>query len=523
MVKRSYRESSLNNSLYEGYQEMPVLTPPVGNTYPNTYTPKGLKEENNFFNFSVEFRQDACHTLVRVSNNPFALLIGAVPILILYHALDCNPILDPPKLTPPTNEPYWFKVPIPLPGVTCVITFGMWTKHKVNLVIDVGGGHKTVGEMAAEGYYFRFDYIEDGTGIFCREYGTSQEDEITGYINYTYSVGYTANDVTNDGWIKFDLPTPQYYQDDSAPFLSGWEVLNNSCDNLPPPAENPWKPPPPPPMTCNCCPNIQQNDELLRLILKRIGEPKTVNIFDEDMEREGEQKANKPQETLFNAAKLNTDRIEIVNRLLGISNYPIEVPETMLVPHKEGFFESVFDFLDGNKTKKLNSLTEFLAWQVEQDSAVLGQFHQVLEFEEDFDGDGNARTEKVVLPNVAETLKELMLLIIQLANNDGLKTGMLMNILAEVSNCKVQLFKTMQTIIDIQDYLDYPTKTRTEQVDLLCNLKLTDDLLDFKDFMNNSRVPVTYEDWTGEASLHDNMLDLLQMAAMLRAMYFQRQ
>lgn len=288
------------------------------------------------------------------------------------------------------------------------------------------------------------------------------------------------------------------------------------------PKKPPILPPPPPPMTCNCCPNIQQNDALLRLILKRIGNPQSVTIFDEDMDREGEQKATKKQETLFNAAKINTERVEITNRLLGISNFPVEVPDTVLEPHKEGFFEQVFDFIDGDKKRKITSITELLAWMVEQDSAVLGQFHQVIEFEEDFDGDGNARTEKLVLPNVAETLKELMLLIVQIANNDGTKIGLMMNTLAEVSNIKVQLFKTLQTVIDIQDYLDYPTNTREETVQLLCNLKPTSDQTDFEDFMQNSQVPVTFEDWNGSNSLHDNILDLLQVASMIRAQLFQR-
>lgn len=58
---------------------------------------------------------------------------------------------------------------------------------------------------------------------------------------------------------------------------------DKGCQYPPPPPE-----PPPPPLQedccrMGCCPNVGQNDQLLRLILKRIGEPKEVTIFDEDL------------------------------------------------------------------------------------------------------------------------------------------------------------------------------------------------------------------------------------------------
>jgi hypothetical protein len=295
---------------------------------------------------------------------------------------------------------------------------------------------------------------------------------------------------------------------------------NANCEirKNPPPITYP--PPPPPPMSC--CPNTRANDELMRLILKRIGTPQTVTIFDEDMEREGAQKADKKQETLFNAAKINTDRIEIANRLIGIESYPITAPETIIKAHKEGIFEKIFDFFDGEKEIKLKSLTELTTWMAQQDNAVLGQFHQVLEFEQDFDGDGKAVTEQVVLPNVAETLKEIILLLVQLANGEGTKVHALVKILAEVNNLKVNLFKTMQTVIDIQDYLDYPTNTKQVTVPLSCNLKLNEKGDDIEDFFSDSTGLMTFEDWDGSNSLHDNMLDLMQIAAMLRSTMYQR-
>jgi predicted nucleic acid-binding OB-fold protein len=121
-----------------------------------------------------------------------------------------------------------------------------------------------------------------------------------------------------------------------------------------------------------------------------------------------------------------------------------------------------------------------------------------------------------------ETLKEVILLLVQLANNEGTKVHALAKILIEISNIKANLFKTMNTVVDIQDYLDYPTLTKTVEVPLAVDLTLDKETQDFVDFFKESKGKITYEDWDGTNSLHDNMLDLMQMATMLRAILYQR-
>jgi hypothetical protein len=92
------------------------------------------------------------------------------------------------------------------------------------------------------------------------------------------------------------------------------DEINNKIFPL---AVAPFNPPPPPDMSC--CPNIRENDALLRLILKRIGTPLNVNIRDYDETTKGYQPRTENQQTLFNASKINTDRVEVANDLIGIS------------------------------------------------------------------------------------------------------------------------------------------------------------------------------------------------------------
>jgi len=321
----------------------------------------------------------------------------------------------------------------------------------------------------------------------------------------------------------YEVPYLRIVEDSyvSLAFCGNWQLPSVS----PPPL-------PPPPMSC--CPKVEQNDQLLRLILKRIGEPKEVTIFDEDLSRKGAQKSKKKPKSLNDFLKLAVERTEIVSRIVGIENFPITVPETMIEPHKEGIFAKVFGFIDGTKKRKINTIAELITWMSEQDSAVLGQFHQVLEFDTgEKDKKGKSVMSTVVLPNVAETLKEITLLVAQMAKQNNVQTELLFKMAVEIVAARTAAHKASLIAADIQDYLDYPTQTITGTIptsvkfpyvvqDNKGNFQVTEINEDPKEFLKNGSVSFVYDDWTGDNSLKDNIMDLLQMAAMVRAMMYQR-
>ena len=300
----------------------------------------------------------------------------------------------------------------------------------------------------------------------------------------------------------------------------------------------PFQAPPPPPYDhcCKnmaCCPDNSNLEALLRLILKRIGEPKEITIFDEDLDRKGSQKAKKKPPSLNDFLKLTVERVEIANRVLGIENFPVSVPDTMLNPYQEGLFAKMFGFIDGKKERKIKSVTEFIAWMAEQDSAVLGQFHQVIEYETgNKDKKGKPEKSTVVLPNVAETLKEITLLVAQMAKQNNAQTAMITAALTEIVATRAVATKGTAISQDIQDYLDYPTETKTNSFQANINLPkyktkdgipiATGETEDFKEFLKPGTISYSYDDWTGDNSLHDQLVDLLQLASILRAIFYQR-
>ncbi|MBG1268252.1 hypothetical protein [Nostoc sp. WHI] len=291
------------------------------------------------------------------------------------------------------------------------------------------------------------------------------------------------------------------------------------------------EPPPPPKKECckmGCCPDNSNLERLLRLLIKRVGEPKQVTIFDEDLTRQGAQKTTKTPQSLNDYFKLTVDRIEIANRIIGIDTFPVTVPDTMIEPFKEGVFAKVFGFIDGKKKRKINNITEFIAWMSEQDSAVLGEFHQVIEYQTQ-----DKKTATIVLPNVAESLKEIVLLTSQMAKQNNIQTELIFKMATEIVATRAVATKGTTVIQDIQDYLDYPTNTKKAKINTAISLPkfntnkegipiATQNSENPKNFLKVGEVEYTYDDWTGSNSLHDQLLDLLQLAAMLRAIYFQR-
>ncbi|MBD1887968.1 hypothetical protein [Coleofasciculus sp. FACHB-SPT9] len=302
---------------------------------------------------------------------------------------------------------------------------------------------------------------------------------------------------------------------------------------------SPTPPPPPPKRKCDCMgccpsnPNQDKNDRdleevkrLLRLLLKKIGEPQSVVLFDEDPNKPGRQKKTVKKETLFDAVKLATQRAEVANQILGIEAFPIDVPATVINPEKSGVWGKIFGFIDGKKRRKLKSIAEFIAWQSEQDAAVLGKFHQVIPIADSDATKKGDQPDRVVLPNIAETLKEIILLVANLIQSQGMMMDINLKTLTEASAVKVEVAKTQLVVKDIQEYLDYDTEQKIFDVPIQIGVPPADateeDMANFSKFLEPSKTQVDSAEWMGRDSFQEALTDLRTAAAAIRATFSNR-
>lgn len=334
------------------------------------------------------------------------------------------------------------------------------------------------------------------------------------------------------------------------PYYSGSEIeghyiyfLENKGEPIdspsPPPAQVPSPPPPPPKRKCNCmgcCPpsptqdkndrDLEEIKRLLKLLLKKVGEPQSVVLFDEDPNKPGRQKKTVKKETLFDAVKLATQRAEVANQILGIEAFPIDVPATVINPEKSGIWGKVFGFIDGKKRRKLKSVAEFIAWQSEQDAAVLGKWHQTIPIADSDATKKGDQPEKVVLPNVAETLKEIILLVANLIQSQGMMMDVTLKTLTETSAVKVEVAKTQLVVRDMQQYFDYDTQDEVFEVPIQIGVPPADatdeDMANFSKFLEPSMTKVASPEWMGRDSFQEALTDLRAAAAMIRATFSNR-
>lgn len=304
--------------------------------------------------------------------------------------------------------------------------------------------------------------------------------------------------------------------------------LDGCAKHKPPQLENPNPPPPkkcPPCMSC-CHNSDDDSNALLQIVLQRIGLPTSAVIFDSDENRQDAQAQTRQIPTLFSGLKLEVERTEKTSKMIGIDAFPIEVPDSVIKPEKTGIWAEIGKLFKWEQKRKIRSVAELLVWLAEQDSAVNGQFHQVIEIQDADSTKAGNQPKKVVLPNIAETLKEIIVLLIELTKTSELNLDVTLKTLTETSGTKLETVKAQRIVEDIQQYLDYPTVQKTldvpVQITLPSNPNDTASGNDLYKFLTPSRRPIIFDDWTGDRSLEDTLLDILQVVAMMRADKFNR-
>lgn len=312
-------------------------------------------------------------------------------------------------------------------------------------------------------------------------------------------------------------------------------------------------PPPPPPDRCECedmgcCPQpANNNDQLLKLILKRLGDfPVNVEIYDSDENQADAQKQTLSIPSVSSGIRTTVSRIEKNSKITGMAAFPIEVPDSLIDKPSEGVLGAVWDFIVPNKTRKLTNLAELIAWQTEQFSNVFGDWMQVIKIKDANAVEKGDQSKKIVVPNMSHAFKEILVLLVQISKILGLNLDVSLKNLTETSGTKLAAAKAYLVAKDIQEYLDYPTKEKAFDVPLQISSmivtqptdpggnaseaekkkfeeakkKADEDANDLHKYLQPSNAKIKVDDWTGELSLQDQLNDLEQGNAMIRAEKF---
>lgn len=293
----------------------------------------------------------------------------------------------------------------------------------------------------------------------------------------------------------------------------------------------------------SCCPDYSS---LLKQLLaeikkanKAIGSdsfPVSATIYDEDENKQQAQSKSLKLKTIAESITKIIDRNEKISKIIGIDTFPLELPESVIIHPESNILQKALNFLNPFKNTKIYSVMDLLVWKIKQDSAVLGQWGQTIkvqstekkkvmvdgkEIEKDVE-----KTEEVILPNMAQTMKEQILLQSQQMKTMGMALDCIVKLLIDVAQAKAISAETVRRVEDIQQYLDYPTNEKTVDVPVQITFPNPKDPKDVQNdifkLLQEGKITITYDDWTGEHSQDEKLLDLLQAAKTIQGVYFSK-
>ncbi|OYE06177.1 hypothetical protein CDG79_03335 [Nostoc sp. 'Peltigera membranacea cyanobiont' 232] len=280
------------------------------------------------------------------------------------------------------------------------------------------------------------------------------------YLLYATAILYS--DATLKASNGVIIPHFPLYQFNGNYVNAPWQIVNISTGScIPSPII--YSPPPPPKKKdrkCMCCPGQQNNDALLKLVLKRIG------------------------------------------------SLPADVPTSYLT--KNG--------VQPAQLKKVESLTEFIGWFAERLDETVGEFEITIDVDDaDLSKEGKQK-ETIRLPNLAESIAEMFSMMIQSNINNELILNIVNRTLIESGQIKQSEFKTYSALNALIDYVGFHTTSQFQKMPL----SFTVGEKSFDKFLKESEQDVSVLTYEQKETLTASMQSLLQAAAIIRAVNYRR-
>lgn len=264
----------------------------------------------------------------------------------------------------------------------------------------------------------------------------------------------------------------------------------------------------------------QDNAELLALlreINKKIGNfPLKVNIFDANENAPGAQSKTESLGSVAQAFFRTIAEIEKALKCIGIDQLPIYTPSSVIDDESNGLLGDLGDLKNQIFKQRIESIAELLTWKTKNDYEIFGKWQETITIEDSDPTVKGNQPKKIVLPNMARTFRELVLLNSTQIKVMGMMFDTMMKMYIDVANTKISTAVCEAILRDVQDYLDYPTQVKKLDVPLGISIPSdstpNDDKEDLERFLRNSIAKAAFDDWTGEGSMTEMLTVLLRMA-----------
>lgn len=263
-----------------------------------------------------------------------------------------------------------------------------------------------------------------------------------------------------------------------------------------------YAPPPPLPPDknkdkdcCMCCNNGQNDDALLKLLYKKVNQ---------------------------------------LSKVIGVDDYPVSLPKSLITKHGEftgnkqlnTLVNALDDFYLGNQlpddllsnSKDIPSLTQLFGWYIERFDEVMGQFEIPIEIK---DSDPTTPGDQPVgfrLPNIAESIAEMMMLLLNITMNSETLVNMQTRTAIEVAQDKQQNFKNYLMTQAIVDYLGFKHKEEKHKLPMMYHLGKEN----LDEFLKESEAEVVGIEYNDKQNYQETLHRLLEAAAITKAVHYRK-
>lgn len=465
-------------------------------------------------------------------------------------------------LTPPgiiINSIRTFRPANPLPnevgriGTRTVKTHrGFQRGHLIDIPSQTNGDRFNVPDRSAENLgnpsgFARYNYHPIAQYLGSTNFNTPQgirrfhsvkmnlrwDIAVNNVIDAWYAGYYGANYPNFRILAFFQGALPYTHYDPENPLITPVEIDGDPIKEIPP---EPITPPPPPPKgkcdCMSCCKDTTQSQELtnrlLRQILKNIGEPREVSLWDTDFTKPGVQTEKKKPGNAFEHLALLSDRLEIALKVLGIDVLPITVDTSRSKYDNLGnlFLSSPLEAMRelgknmlGTDRKQISSVLGFLDWIGDTIDEKLGHWESEVTFKDVELLKDNDQELKLVHGNIQHALHD----VTKFAGNAGIhseaNTWLISDVLMELAVLKKEIVGQSFAMQLLIDYLGFDHKE--ESVKIPIPVTFDPELLknrNLSKFLEDSEVPIVKQTLKDkELSLSQRLTEIESTLGILRA------
>ncbi|MBD1925755.1 hypothetical protein H6F74_05590 [Trichocoleus sp. FACHB-90] len=296
----------------------------------------------------------------------------------------------------------------------------------------------------------------------------------------------------------------------------------------------PLPPPPPPDRRCcmSCCPNNSgnqaSNDAPLRLIYSKVvqidkrvtkleenvGEfPVVLEYFDADEKIPGKQGKTISVKSIADSIPTTFQRVENVAKIIGIEELPAELPESF-ISRDEGFLGNLIP----NQPVYKRNLVQLLGYFMERFEEITGQFEIPIQIKDSDPTTPGDQPKGIKIPNIAEGIAEMMLLLIQTSVNSETLINICTKTLIESGQIKQQDFKNFHQLTTVLDYMGCGTQEVKKSIPLSFSVGAET----LPDLLRDTTVEVSVTELKEQRDMKDVFMPLLDSASIIKSVFFRK-